>query len=151
LSKKGVQMPVRVYDLAKEFKVSSSVLMRTLKELNYPVRSHMKFLDDDVVKLLRTKFVSHKIRISVLANDIGVSADDIVSFLNDNNIVLVDSPKKYINKDIVEKVRERFCGISDHISEGNDKGKENNIPSKQVSSNFFYKILNIFLSLFRKR
>ncbi|MBW3630946.1 MAG: translation initiation factor IF-2, partial [Gemmatimonadetes bacterium] len=45
---------MRVYDVAKEFDVSSEALVHLLREMDIPVRSHMTLLADEHVARLRT-------------------------------------------------------------------------------------------------
>ena len=45
---------MRVYDVAKEFNVSSEALVHLLREMDIPVRSHMTQLADEHVARLRT-------------------------------------------------------------------------------------------------
>ncbi|MCL2063755.1 MAG: translation initiation factor IF-2 [Candidatus Cloacimonetes bacterium] len=49
-------MALRVHDLAKELKISSAALMKHLKDMSIEVKSHMKYLDDDVADKVRQKF-----------------------------------------------------------------------------------------------
>ena len=49
-------MTLRVYDLAKELKISSAALMKHLSDMGIEVKSHMKYLEDDVSEKVRQKF-----------------------------------------------------------------------------------------------
>ena len=49
-------MALRVHDLAKELKISSAALMKHLKDMAIEVKSHMKYLDDEVADKVRQKF-----------------------------------------------------------------------------------------------
>lgn len=50
----------RIYEVAKQFKVSSEALVSLLKTLNYDVRSHMSVVDDKMVADIRKKFEQQK-------------------------------------------------------------------------------------------
>ena len=49
-------MALRVHDLARELKISSAALMKHLKDMSIEVKSHMKYLEDDVSEKVRQKF-----------------------------------------------------------------------------------------------
>ncbi|MDD4156458.1 MAG: translation initiation factor IF-2 [Candidatus Cloacimonetes bacterium] len=49
-------MTLRVYDLAKELKISSAALMKHLNDMGIEVKSHMKYLEDDISDKVRQKF-----------------------------------------------------------------------------------------------
>jgi translation initiation factor IF-2 len=49
-------MAIRVYDLAKEFKISTSALRSHLKEMGIEVKSPMSHLDDEIVSKIRLLF-----------------------------------------------------------------------------------------------
>jgi len=49
-------LTLRVYDLAKELKISSAALMKHLKDMSIDVKSHMKLIDDEVADKLRERF-----------------------------------------------------------------------------------------------
>lgn len=53
---------MRVYELAKEFEVSSESLIHLLREMDIPVRSHMSTLDDGQVARARTRLEREKRR-----------------------------------------------------------------------------------------
>ena len=50
-------MSIRVYELAKEIKVSSSELMKKLKEKGLGVENHFATLDDDAINFLKNEFM----------------------------------------------------------------------------------------------
>jgi len=50
----------RVYQVAKEFHVSSVALISMLKELKYDIKSHMSIIDDDMYASIRKQFVKQK-------------------------------------------------------------------------------------------
>lgn len=49
-------MPIRVHELAKEFKISTAALKKHLKDMGVTVKSHMSPVDDDVASKIRAKF-----------------------------------------------------------------------------------------------
>ena len=46
---------VRVYEAAREFKISSEALLEIIRSLGIPVKSHMSSVTDDVVDKIREK------------------------------------------------------------------------------------------------
>jgi len=46
----------RVYEIAKEYNISSKSLMAMLKEMNIEIKSHMSTLDENTIKLIENKF-----------------------------------------------------------------------------------------------
>ncbi|MCD4690956.1 translation initiation factor IF-2, partial [bacterium] len=50
----------RVYQVAKEFRISSEALIGMLKKLGVEVKTHMNAIDDDVVEKVRVEFESEK-------------------------------------------------------------------------------------------
>jgi translation initiation factor IF-2 len=50
----------RVYQVAKEFRISSEALIGMLQKLGYDVSSHMNVIDDDVVDAARAEFEKEK-------------------------------------------------------------------------------------------
>jgi len=50
----------RVYQVAKEFRISSEALIGMLKKLGYEIKSHMNTIDDDVVEKVRAEFEKEK-------------------------------------------------------------------------------------------
>ncbi len=53
---------MRVYELAKEFGITSETLIHTLREMEIPIRSHMSSLDEDQVARARTRLERDKRR-----------------------------------------------------------------------------------------
>ncbi|UCF20562.1 MAG: translation initiation factor IF-2 [Gemmatimonadota bacterium] len=53
---------MRVYELAREFEVTSEVLIQWLRKMDIPVRSHMSALDDSQVARARTRLERDKRR-----------------------------------------------------------------------------------------
>jgi translation initiation factor IF-2 len=53
---------MRVYELAKEFEITSEALIHLLREMDIPVRSHMSSLDDGQVARVRTRLERDKRR-----------------------------------------------------------------------------------------
>ncbi|MCP4650027.1 MAG: translation initiation factor IF-2 [PVC group bacterium] len=51
-------MGVRVYELAKEFSLSSKDLVKTLKGMHIPVKGHMSALDDETAEIVRHELLS---------------------------------------------------------------------------------------------
>nr|HPR18108.1 translation initiation factor IF-2 N-terminal domain-containing protein [Candidatus Cloacimonadota bacterium] len=49
-------MPIRVHQLAKEFKISTAALKKHLGDMGVDVKSHMSPVDDDIVDKIRAKF-----------------------------------------------------------------------------------------------
>ena len=49
-------MAIRVHDLAKELKISSAALMKHLQDMSIEVKSHMKYLDEEIADKVRQKF-----------------------------------------------------------------------------------------------
>lgn len=49
-------MPIRVHQLAKEFKISTAALKKHLGDMGVEVKSHMSPVDDEVVAKIRAKF-----------------------------------------------------------------------------------------------
>lgn len=49
-------MPIRVHQLAKEFKISTAALKKHLGDMGVVVKSHMSPVDDEIVKKIRAKF-----------------------------------------------------------------------------------------------
>ena len=50
----------RVYQVAKEFRISSEALIGVLRKLGYDVKTHMNAIDDDVIERARTEFEKEK-------------------------------------------------------------------------------------------
>ncbi len=50
----------RIYELAKEYKVSSNALISILKEMNFNPKSHMSVASEDMVKAIHHKFTIEK-------------------------------------------------------------------------------------------
>lgn len=50
----------RLYEVAKDYKVSSNALMSVLKELNFFPKSHMSVASDEMLKAIRNKFEAEK-------------------------------------------------------------------------------------------
>jgi translation initiation factor IF-2 len=50
----------RVYQVAKEFRISTEALIGMLKKLGYDVKSHMNAIEDDVVGKVRAEFEKEK-------------------------------------------------------------------------------------------
>ena len=49
----------RIHQIAKEYNISSEALMSILRELNFPVKSHMSLVDEKMLKAIAEKlFVS---------------------------------------------------------------------------------------------
>jgi translation initiation factor IF-2 len=46
----------RVYEIAKDFHVSSEALISMLKDMSFNVKSHMSVLDDEMLKAIQTQF-----------------------------------------------------------------------------------------------
>ncbi len=53
-------MKRRVYQVAKEFRISSDALIGVLRKLGYDVKTHMNAIDDDVVASARAEFEKEK-------------------------------------------------------------------------------------------
>jgi translation initiation factor IF-2 len=51
---------VRVYEAAREFKISSEALLEIARSLGIPVKSHMSSITDDVVEKIREKMHQEK-------------------------------------------------------------------------------------------
>jgi translation initiation factor IF-2 len=49
-------LAIRVYDLAKELKISSGALKNHLKDMQIEIKSHMNYIEDDVADKVRVKF-----------------------------------------------------------------------------------------------
>ena len=50
----------RVYQVAKEFRISSEALIGVLRKLGYDVKTHMNAIDDDVIESARAEFEKEK-------------------------------------------------------------------------------------------
>ncbi|MFC1650295.1 translation initiation factor IF-2 [Candidatus Latescibacterota bacterium] len=50
----------RIYEIAKEYKVSSEALISMLKELNFDVKSHMSVVDSKMLKSVKDQFDKQK-------------------------------------------------------------------------------------------
>jgi translation initiation factor IF-2 len=50
----------RVYQVAKEFRISSDALIGVLQKLGYEVKTHMNAIDDDVIEAARAEFEKEK-------------------------------------------------------------------------------------------
>ena len=50
----------RVYQVAKEFRISSEALIGVLQKLGYDVKTHMNAIDDDVIERARAEFEKEK-------------------------------------------------------------------------------------------
>lgn len=49
-------MPIRVHELAKEFRISTAALKKHLQDMGVSVKSHMSPVDDEIVAKIRKKF-----------------------------------------------------------------------------------------------
>ena len=47
---------LRVYQIARDFQISSEALLEILRGLNVEVKSHMSTVDDSIIEQVRTKF-----------------------------------------------------------------------------------------------
>jgi translation initiation factor IF-2 len=50
----------RIYELAKEYNVSSKAMVDIIRELGFPVRSHSSSADDEILTAVKKKFTSEK-------------------------------------------------------------------------------------------
>lgn len=50
----------RIYELAKEYSVSSKAMVDIIKSLGFPVKSHSSSADDQILEAVRQKFTSEK-------------------------------------------------------------------------------------------
>jgi translation initiation factor IF-2 len=50
----------RIYELAKEYNVSSKAMVNIIKELGFPVKSHSSTADDSILAAVKKKFASEK-------------------------------------------------------------------------------------------
>jgi translation initiation factor IF-2 len=50
----------RIYELAKEYSVSSKAMVDIINSLGFPVKSHSSTADDEILKAVQTKFASEK-------------------------------------------------------------------------------------------
>ncbi len=62
-------MSLRVYDLAKELKISSAALMKHLSDMGVDVRSHMNYLEDEITNKIRYKFRSEVENLKKMENE----------------------------------------------------------------------------------
>lgn len=51
---------IRIYELAKEFKLSSNALLSILKEMNFEPKSHMSVATEEMVNAVRKRFAEEK-------------------------------------------------------------------------------------------
>ena len=63
------QLALRVHDFAKELKISSSALMKHLKDMGINVNHHMNYLDDEDLEKIRNKFKSEAENIKRIDNE----------------------------------------------------------------------------------
>jgi translation initiation factor IF-2 len=50
----------RIYELAKEYKLSSNAMLAILRELNFQPKSHMSVASDEMIAAIQAKFVEQK-------------------------------------------------------------------------------------------
>ena len=50
----------RIYELAKEFKISSAALLKILRDLGFEPRSHMSVASDEMIAAVRVRFTKEK-------------------------------------------------------------------------------------------
>ena len=50
----------RIYELAKDYKISSNALLSVLKELGFEPKSHMSVASDEMVAAIQKKFTEQK-------------------------------------------------------------------------------------------
>ncbi len=50
----------RIYELAKEYKISSSAMLKILRELGFELKSHMSVASPEIIKASRKKFAEEK-------------------------------------------------------------------------------------------
>lgn len=50
----------RIYELAKEYNVSSKAMVDIIRESGFPVKSHSSAVDDRILEAVRKKFASEK-------------------------------------------------------------------------------------------
>ena len=51
---------VRIYELAKQYKISSNALINILKEMKYEPKSHMSVATEEMIKAVTKKFAEGK-------------------------------------------------------------------------------------------
>jgi translation initiation factor IF-2 len=50
----------RIYELAREFNMTNTVLLEKIKEMDISVKSHMSVLDDETVAMIQSELFSKK-------------------------------------------------------------------------------------------
>jgi translation initiation factor IF-2 len=50
----------RIYELAKEYNISSKAMVDIIRESGFPVKSHSSAVDDRILEAVRKKFASEK-------------------------------------------------------------------------------------------
>lgn len=53
-------MPIRIYEMAKEYKVSSNAMIKILNDLGFQPKSHMSLLTDEMETAVKNKFNAEK-------------------------------------------------------------------------------------------
>ena len=51
---------IRVYEVARQFNVSSEAMVNLLREMDIPVKNHMSSIDEETVQRIRGKFDQEK-------------------------------------------------------------------------------------------
>ena len=56
----GWMAKTRIYELAREFNMTNTVLLEKIKEMDISVKSHMSVLDDETVAMIQSELFSKK-------------------------------------------------------------------------------------------
>jgi len=51
---------IRIYEVARQFNVSSEAMVNLLREMDFPVKNHMSSIDEETVQRIRGKFDQEK-------------------------------------------------------------------------------------------
>ncbi len=71
---------MRIYELAKELNMDSKALLKRLKELNFPVKSHMSVVDEDTAEIIKHEvenLAEKEIAENVIEVDFPISLKDL--------------------------------------------------------------------------
>ncbi|MFC1538845.1 translation initiation factor IF-2 [Candidatus Latescibacterota bacterium] len=98
----------RIYEIAKEFNVSSEALISMLKELNFDVKSHMSVVDTKMLNSVKDQFNKQK------------------------NKAIKDIQKKKIISEAIDKKADKVA-VKDNISGQKKKPKKYTSPEKAIA------------------
>ena len=108
---------MRIHELAKELGIDSKELLVKLKNLNFPVKSHMSSVDDETAEIIKHEIKGLKekeIEANVIEVDFPISVKDLAVKLNKkSSLLLADLIKEgkflNINQNLTEEAAKEIA------------------------------------------